>query len=225
VFNGTIAGVTNGDNITAIYSCGATASSLAGTYPIVPSLVDPDNRQTNYTVSLVNGTLAVTGGAPQISIQPTNQSVSLGGSASFAVGSGGSAPLVYQWQFDGTNLTAATNATVMLSPIVSSNAGNYDVVITNAYGSVTSVTATLSVLGVPVSFVTSSGGIQFSNGQLHLTLSGLTGQGSVLIETSTNLTQWTPIFTNPPGFGSAQFVDPSTTNRPYRYYRATTPGP
>jgi hypothetical protein len=225
LFTGTIAGVTNGDNITAIYSCVATANSPAGAYPIVPSLVDPNDRETNYTVSLVNGTLTVTGGSPQISIQPTNQSVALGGSASFAVGAGGSAPLVYQWQLDGTNLSAATNTTVVLSPIVSSNAGNYDVVITNAYGSVTSVTATLSVLGVPVSFVTSSGGIQFSNGQLHLTLSGLTGQGSVLIETSTDLTQWTPIFTNPPGFGSVQFVDPATANFRYRYYRATTPGP
>jgi hypothetical protein len=133
--------------------------------------------------------------------------------------------LVYQWQLDGANLTAATNATVVLSSIVSSNAGNYDVVITNAYGSVTSVTATLSVLGVPVSFVTSSGGIHFSNGQLHLTLSGLTGQGSVLIETSTNLTQWTPIFTNPPGFGEIQFTDAATTNFRSRYYRAITPGP
>ena len=58
-FAGTIAGVTNGDDISATYTCGATSGSPPGTYPIVPSLVDPDNRQTNYTVTLVNGTLAV----------------------------------------------------------------------------------------------------------------------------------------------------------------------
>jgi hypothetical protein len=113
----------------------------------------------------------------------------------------------------------------VLNEIAAANAGSYDVVITNAYGSVTSATATLSVLGVPVSFVTSSGGIQYGNGQLHLTLSGLTGQGPVLIEASTNLTQWTPIFTNPPGFGALQFVDPSAAGFRYRYYRATIPGP
>jgi len=225
VFTGTIAGVTNGDNITATYSCSATASSPAGTYPIVPSLVDPNDRRTNYTVSLVNGTLTVGQAAPQISLQPTNQSVVLGGGASFSVSATGTAPLAYQWQFDGANLTAATNATLVLSPVAAANAGSYDVVITNAYGSVTSAAPTLSVLGVPVSFVTSSGGIRYSNGQFHLTLSGLTGQGSVLIEASTNLTQWTAIFTNPPGFGSIQFVDPATANFRHRYYRATTPGP
>jgi len=178
-----------------------------------------------FTLSLVNGTLTVGQAAPQISIQPTNQSVALGGSASFSVSAAGSAPLVYQWQFDGANLTAATNATLVLNPVAAANAGSYDVVVTNAYGSVTSSTPTLSVLGVPVSFVTSSGSIQYSNGQFHLTLSGLTGQGSVLIEASTDLTQWTPVFTNPPGFGTIQFVDPATANFRSRYYRATTPGP
>ena len=49
----------NGDNITATYSCSATAASPAGTYPIVPSLLDPDNLQTNYQVTLVDGTLTV----------------------------------------------------------------------------------------------------------------------------------------------------------------------
>jgi uncharacterized repeat protein (TIGR03803 family) len=59
VFTGTITGVVNGDNITAAYSCGANSSSTVGFYPIVPSLVDPSDRQTNYTVSLIDGTLTV----------------------------------------------------------------------------------------------------------------------------------------------------------------------
>jgi phage/plasmid primase-like uncharacterized protein len=59
-FTGTITGLANGDNITATYSTTATVASPVGTYPIVPSLVDPDNRLTNYTTNLVNGTLTVT---------------------------------------------------------------------------------------------------------------------------------------------------------------------
>ena len=59
VFTGTVVGVTNGDNITAAYNTAATSNSPAGTYPIVPSLVDPSDRETNYTVTLVNGTLTV----------------------------------------------------------------------------------------------------------------------------------------------------------------------
>ncbi len=59
-FTGTITGVQHGDNITASYTCSANSSSPVGTYPIVPALVDPANRQTNYTVSLINGALTVT---------------------------------------------------------------------------------------------------------------------------------------------------------------------
>jgi subtilase family serine protease len=58
-FQGTITGLQNGDNITATYSCSATTGSPVGTYPIVPSLTDPSDLRTNYTVSLVNGTLTV----------------------------------------------------------------------------------------------------------------------------------------------------------------------
>jgi hypothetical protein len=59
VLTGTITGLTNGDNITATYSCSATSTSPIGTYPIAPSLVDPNDRQTNYTVNLVYGILLV----------------------------------------------------------------------------------------------------------------------------------------------------------------------
>ena len=58
-FTGTINGMVNTDNITANYSCAATVSSPVGTYPIVPTLVDPNNRRTNYTVNLVNGILVI----------------------------------------------------------------------------------------------------------------------------------------------------------------------
>jgi len=67
IFTGSIVGVQNGDNITATYSTTATTSSPAGTYPIVPALVDPGSQLTNYTVTLNNGTLTVTGAsAPTI---------------------------------------------------------------------------------------------------------------------------------------------------------------
>ncbi len=59
VFTGSIVGIQNSDNITAAYNCSATSSSPTGTYPIAPSLVDPNNRTTNYSVSLVDGTLSV----------------------------------------------------------------------------------------------------------------------------------------------------------------------
>ncbi len=72
VFTGTITGLQNGDNITAAYSSSATSASPAGTYPIMPSLVDPNNLETNYSVNLVNGTLVITPPPPPITVGAPN---------------------------------------------------------------------------------------------------------------------------------------------------------
>ncbi|MGA3181269.1 MAG: choice-of-anchor tandem repeat GloVer-containing protein [Verrucomicrobiota bacterium] len=74
-FTGTITGLTNGDNITATYSCSATTNCAAGNYAIVPALVDPSNRQTNYAVSLVPGTLTVNQPASQFTFASATYSV------------------------------------------------------------------------------------------------------------------------------------------------------
>lgn len=59
VFTGSIVGIKNGDNITATYATTATQSSPVGTYPIVPTLVDPDSKLGNYSVTSTNGTLTI----------------------------------------------------------------------------------------------------------------------------------------------------------------------
>ncbi len=58
-FTGSITGIQNSDNITATYGSTADASSAVGDYSITPTLSDPDDRLSNYTVTTVNGTLAV----------------------------------------------------------------------------------------------------------------------------------------------------------------------
>ena len=59
-FTGSISGIQNNDNITATYFSSATDTSLVGTYPIIPALLDPDGKLSNYSVSVVNGTLSIT---------------------------------------------------------------------------------------------------------------------------------------------------------------------
>ena len=59
VFTGTITGIKNADNITATYSSVADPTSAPGTYPIVPALVDPTGKLSNYTVTSTNGVLTV----------------------------------------------------------------------------------------------------------------------------------------------------------------------
>ncbi|MEI6568437.1 MAG: MBG domain-containing protein, partial [Verrucomicrobiota bacterium] len=58
---GTLSGVLNGDNITAFYGTTATISSPAGTYAIVPGLLDLTSKLGNYTTTLTNGVLTVKG--------------------------------------------------------------------------------------------------------------------------------------------------------------------
>jgi MBG domain-containing protein/carboxypeptidase family protein/Big-like domain-containing protein len=59
VLTGTVTGVQYGDNITAAYSTTAVTTSPPGTYPIVPSFVDPDGKLGNYVAQTINGTLSV----------------------------------------------------------------------------------------------------------------------------------------------------------------------
>lgn len=58
-----------------------------------------------------------------------------------------------------------------------------------------------------------------TNGQFGLTLTGVAGLTYVL-EVSTNLVDWVPIHTNPPGNGVINFVDPAASSGGLRFYRA-----
>ncbi|MFM2081873.1 MAG: hypothetical protein RL380_564, partial [Verrucomicrobiota bacterium] len=91
-------------------------------------------------------TTAVAGFAPVITNQPTPLAVTFTSNATFTVVAGGSSPLAYQWKLNATtNLVGATNATLTLTNVQATNAGNYSVVLTNSYGSVTSSAVALTV--------------------------------------------------------------------------------
>jgi len=64
-------------------------------------------------------------------------------SSYFSVGAAGTAPLAYQWRFNGTNIAGATNSSLTIGVTVSANIGSYTVVVTNGSGSVTSSVAKL----------------------------------------------------------------------------------
>jgi len=83
--------------------------------------------------------------APFILNQPTNQTTDVGGSASFSVTAGGSQPLSYQWRLGTNALSGATSSGLSLTNVQLSDAGNYSVVVSNAFGTVTSSNALLTV--------------------------------------------------------------------------------
>ena len=68
-FTGAITGVVAGDAITATYATSATVTTPVGVYgpltpeAITPSLLDPNNRLSNYTMSTTKGTLTVASGS------------------------------------------------------------------------------------------------------------------------------------------------------------------
>jgi uncharacterized repeat protein (TIGR03803 family) len=166
------------------------------------------------------GSLFRIGLPPQITAQPVSQAVALHGNASFTLAATGSSGC--QWQFDNNNLPNATNYTLSLTNVQLTNAGYYQAILTNANGATPSAVVTLSVTNVPLAFATGGGALSFSGGQLSIVLTNLAGQGAIVIEASTDLMNWTPIFTNPPAFGSLNFTDPDGAAYAYRYYRALT---
>ncbi len=83
---------------------------------------------------------------PSITTQPVSQSVVAGVAATFTVAVTGTAPLQYLWQRNGTAISGATSASYTTPATVASDSGSqFNVVVSNSAGSVTSSTATLSV--------------------------------------------------------------------------------
>ncbi len=99
---------------------------------------------------LVDAVTDVSGSVPSISKQPQSISVVQGSNATFTVTANGAAPLAYQWLFGGTNISGALTNLYSLTNVQTTNAGNYFVIITNLFGSVTSSVTALTVITSPV---------------------------------------------------------------------------
>jgi hypothetical protein len=82
---------------------------------------------------------------PEIITQPVSISTLAGGSAYFFVSAEGSPTLHYQWYFNSQALAGQTNPLIALNSATTNNVGDYQIIITNAFGAVTSSVAKLSV--------------------------------------------------------------------------------
>jgi hypothetical protein len=137
-----------------------------------------------------------------------------GKAASFSVTATGTAPLIYQWKFNGANLASATNATLALSNVTTNQAGAYTVAVSNAAGSTNS---TASLLVYPTAAATLATAAHAS-GQFALTVSGVSGYQYV-VQASTNMVNWVPLQTNTAPF---TFVDANAVQFPRRFYRSVS---
>lgn len=94
-------------------------------------------------------TVVPNGTPPAITQQPQGTVAEPGESATLTATASGTGPLKYQWLFNGNRVAGATNATVTLSSLTSSQAGDYALWVTNVAGSVTSQVASVVVNGPP----------------------------------------------------------------------------
>jgi glucose/arabinose dehydrogenase len=100
---------------------------------------------------------AVSNQPPSITVQPISRTVAVGQAATFSVSATGSQPLSYQWQRGTTNISGATSASYALVAGAADNGATFRVVVSNAFGSVTSnsVTLTVSSNAAPMASITS----------------------------------------------------------------------
>ena len=108
----------------------------AGDYSVVISNAVGSATSTVATLTVID---------PLITVQPASQAKNPGDSATFSVTAAGTFPLSYQWRKDGLAQAGATQSSLALTNLQGSDAGSYDVVVSNAWGSVTSAAALLSV--------------------------------------------------------------------------------
>jgi Abnormal spindle-like microcephaly-assoc'd, ASPM-SPD-2-Hydin len=84
--------------------------------------------------------------APVITIQPTSQTVTVPNSAVFSTAATGTAPMSYQWMRNGLAISGANGPTYTTPATSTSDSGAaFSVAVSNAAGSATSASATLSV--------------------------------------------------------------------------------
>lgn len=98
-------------------------------------------------VPLLSGlaTETVTNAAPQITTQPAGKMAFVGSTVQLTSVASGTEPLVYQWQKDGTNISSATSPYIILLEVTTNDTGSYSLVVSNAFGSVVSEPALLTV--------------------------------------------------------------------------------
>ena len=82
---------------------------------------------------------------PMVTLHPTGQAVTLGEDVIFTAEAASTSAVTWQWRRNGQELEGATQNTLVLSPVSGFDAGDYEVRVTNAAGTVTSDPAQLTV--------------------------------------------------------------------------------
>ncbi|MEK6283182.1 MAG: PQQ-dependent sugar dehydrogenase, partial [Acidobacteriota bacterium] len=104
----------------------------------------------SFDTATSNEAILTVAAPPRITSQPSNQTITAGQSATFQVGAAGSTPLNYQWQRNTVDIGAATSPTYTISNAkLADNDAEFRCVVSNAFGTVVSNEAILTVTAQP----------------------------------------------------------------------------
>jgi autotransporter-associated beta strand protein len=190
----------NGGNIS-----GATSSTFslqnviaadAGIYSVLVSNAAGALMSSNATLTVID---------PAILTQPVGITNIIGSTVSFNVTAGGTPLLTYQWNLNGSPLSGRTLATLSLTNISNSDAGDYTVIVTSALGSVTSAVATLGV--VPPLIVTQPTNLTVNLGQPAAFAVGVTGAGPFTFQWQKNSVNIPAATSSALSFANTVFAD------------------
>jgi uncharacterized delta-60 repeat protein len=121
---------------TAVLSMTNVLGADAGAYAVLVA---------NLSGSVTSQIATLTVLEPSMASHPIDQVVNPGQSAGFSTTVLGTPPLAYQWFKDGSAVAEATASSLAVTNSQLSDVGNYWVVVTNVFGSVTSSVVTLAV--------------------------------------------------------------------------------
>src|SRR5947209_7921948 len=144
---------------------------------------------------------------PSIATQPTNQTVTAGQTATFMVVASGTAPLSYQWQKNGANISGATSSSYTTPAATTSDSGStFDIVVSNSAGTVTSNAATLTVNAAAVAPTITTQSVT------QTVTAGQTATFTVVASVTAPLSyQWQRNGANISGATSSSYTTPATT--------------
>ena len=150
--------------------------------------------------------------APVIFSQPMGQTVASNATVTLNVGVSATPTPFFQWYFNGVPI-GANASSLTISNFTSAQAGNYSVTVSNSVGVASSTPAVLA-LNWPLR----TRKLSLTNGRFQFQSMGPAGSNFV-IQVSTDLTVWTPIYTNFSTNGILEFTDSNAPAVPGRFYR------
>jgi hypothetical protein len=205
-------------------------SAMAGFYYTTPEVTAPPGTVTVRAGASILNTYTTTGsqsffvdgfdlavelppGAPVITTQPTNTTVSPGGTAAFSVAVANPAGISYQWQFnqadiyDGGNYAGVNTPTLTVSNVSENEVGNYRVRVSNVTAGILSQEAALAAVSLnffPTVLITGKLGDTYR----------------VDYSTQAEPTMWTALSTNVLTSSPQLIVDTTSPGNNTRFYRA-----